>query len=354
MPHQETETLVPFPNPDAVLRAFVDHVESDHDVSFTDEDGGYRVVENAGFRIALRARQDGLQIKLSGPNPAMMIFFKDAISQHVAHIDAELAQGMRWSGETATEGELPANFRILRVVRTSEPLPGMVRLTLSVADQGIFENQGLHLKMMLPSVVGRQPVWPRMGPNGAPVWPQGEDMLHARFLTIKAMHPHENLIDLDVVCHGDGLISSWAMSAAPGDEIGAMGPTGPEDLPEVDRVFLAADQTGLPLVARVLERLPNHVTGHVIGAAQDLDVLVQYLPPTKLHVSHIPSADFSDHILPRATELAAEGTYGAAVFAGEFADAQALRKVFKGKMGLGKGEQLSLPYWRKGEAGFES
>lgn len=353
MSYQDTKTLAPFPNSKEVLRTFVDHVEADHDVSFASSEDGFQVIENAGVRVALRAQPIGLEIKLSGPNSAMFVFFKDAIFRHLADIDPTLAAQIRWSGETAIEGELPQNFRILRVVQKSTPLSGMVRLTLSVSDEAFFENPGLHLKMILPSVADRQPIWPRMGQNGAPVWPQGDDALHARFLTIRAIRSEQNEIDLDVVCHGDGLISSWAMSASPGDEIGAMGPTDYESLPNVDRVFLAADQTGLPLVARFLENLPENVTGDVIGGAEDLNGLVQYLPETNLEITHIHPTEFSRRILQRTQKLAVSGCYRTAVFAGEFADAQALRKVFKGTMGLGKGEQISMPYWSKGKAGFK-
>lgn len=348
-----TETCVPTPDSVGMLHDFVSHIEEDHDIKIDTDPDGARVIENSGYRITMSAAEAGLRIRLTGPGPEMMVFFKDAIAQHVAEFDAELAQSLRWTGETAVTGTLPENFRILTLVRRSEPMPGLVRATVTVEDQAMFGVDGLHLRLMLPAMAGRAPVWPSMAANGAPVWPQGEDRLHTRTITIRDARPEVRELDLDVVSHGEGLISGWASGAELGAQIGSMGPVGETTLSVAQDYLMIADQTGLPAVARFLENVPNGSTGQVICEAPSDAALRAYLPETGFDVKAIPTADFSAQMQANVAQILRPGVTDNALFMGEFSDAQALRKVFKGTLGLGKGEQLSVAYWRRGETGFD-
>lgn len=346
-----TQTCVATSDPAAMLNDFVSHIETEHEVTVETDEMGARFIENAGFRITLSAVDSGLRIRLTGPDANMMVFFKDAIAQHVAAFDAEVAKSLRWTGETSVAGDLPDNFSILTLREKSYPMPGLVRATVTVSDDTIFETEGLHLRLMLPAKPGTEPVWPSMGANGAPVWPQGDHSLHARYITIRHARPDKRELDLDVVSHGDGLISSWASVAEIGAEIGAMGPVGEVALPEAKDYLLVADQTGLPAVARFLEQVQSGTTGHVICEA-DAD-LNTYLPPTSFSVTAIPRSDFSRDMRACVEQALRPGVTDYALFLGEFQDAQTLRKTFKTDLILGKGQQLSVAYWRRGEAGFE-
>lgn len=349
-----TETIVPTSDALAMLNDFVSHIEEDHDAVVETDPSGARFIENAGFRITLSATPPGLKIQLTGPSADMMVFFKDAIAHHVAEFDAELAQSLRWSGESSVVGNLPENFHILTIKSRSTPMPGLVRVTVRVDRAELFETDGMHLRLMLPAKLGRAPVWPSMGANGAPVWPQGEDSLHARYITIRSARADKQELDLDVVNHGDGLISGWASHADIGAEIGAMGPIGETSLPVARDYLIIADQTGLPAVARFLETLPDDARGQVICEADTQDALTQYLPDTKLSVAALPRAAFSKDMRDLVQSNLRPGETDNALFLGEFEDAQSLRKLFKGTLDLGKGQQLSVAYWRRGEAGFEA
>lgn len=349
-----TETCVPTKDAQSMLSAFVSHIESDHEVDMETDQAGARYIENAGFRITLSAKEEGLGIHISGPNPEMMVFFKDAVVQHVAAFDPEIASALRWSGETAKAGDLPENFRVLRLLRKSHPMPGLVRVTVTSDDDGLFSTQGIHLKMMLPETPGRAPVWPSMGENGAPVWPQGDDRLHARYLTIRHVRPSVREMDLDVVEHGDGLISSWASHANIGEDIGAMGPAGEAVLPLAQDYLLASDLTGAPALARYLENMPPNTNGQVLCEASDLEQLSEYLPQTHFALTPIPSTAFSTVLREAVNNTLRPGRTDYALFTGEFDDAQYMRKIFKGPLGLGKGQQISVAYWRRGQVGFEA
>ena len=99
----------------------------------------------------------------------MLVSFKDAIAQHMAEFDADPAKSLRWTGEIPVIGDLPENSRTLTLARRSEPMPGLIRATVTAEDERLFDVQGLHLRVMLPAVPGRAPVWHSMGANGAPI-----------------------------------------------------------------------------------------------------------------------------------------------------------------------------------------
>mgnify|MGYP001802130492 CR=1 FL=1 len=150
--------------------------------------------------------------------------------------------------------------------------------------------------MMLPAVAGRAPVWPEMGANGAPVWPTGEDALHARFMTVRFERPADREIDVDVAAHGDGLISSWAMNAMPGQQIGVMGPVGNLELPDADTKVLAADLTGLPTIARALEDRAFGENTRIVAEAENLQALKVYLGAEEIEETALQSGQFASEV----------------------------------------------------------
>ena len=348
-----THTLLQVDAPEHALSAFQKHIEADHEVTFETAPDGGRYVENAGFRIAFKVEDAGLRITISAPLPDMLVFIKEAVAKHVAELDADLARNLRWTGETAIVGDLPENFRVGEVTNRATPMQGLVRVTLKIADAAFFGSPGLHIKIMLPAIAGRSPSWPRMGANGAPIWPRGEDALHARYITIIGSRASDGEIDIDVAAHGDGLISSWAMNCEVGQQVGIMGPIGSVEIPDAETAVLAADLTALPTVARALAHGRFGPKAWIIGEAPDEGALRAYLGDPDLPVLALATDAFSTRLSAAAQEVMNGQTPDFAFFAGEFSDAQALRKVFKGTFGLGKGQQLSVPYWRHGTAGFE-
>ena len=92
-----------------------------------------------------------------------------------------------------------------------------------------------------------------------------------RTYTVRAVRPAEREVDIDFVGHGDaGPASSWALHAAPGDDILLIGP---DELSEgrtigidwrpgdVETVLLAGDETAAPAICAILESLPADARG---------------------------------------------------------------------------------------------
>ena len=340
------KTTIPLDAPQDMLSQILSHLRDDHGMAFRAKGAGGHVYEQDGYRVEFALRTGALDVRLKAPGESAMQFSKEGMVHHIAEFDPALAEGIRWQGLSQEAGTAPSNFRLL-TVRNSEVLfEGMQRVTLHYPDIGKLARQGLHLRLVLPCDPARRPVWPVMGANGAPVWPQGEDALHARYVTLKNIRPESEEVDIDIVRHGAGLISRWAHGAREGQQIGAMGPVGISALPEAASYFIAADGTGLPVVAQLLSRLTQDAVGDVVVALPDTVRPDAYLPPTNLRVHCLPPAVFDAQVFDTALELTTPGTeYG--FFAGEFANAQRLRKHFKGPLGLGKSQQLSTAYWRK-------
>ncbi|MGD1883903.1 MAG: siderophore-interacting protein [Paracoccaceae bacterium] len=349
-----TDTVIPTDQPGQILIAFEAHISGDHGLDLKSTKDGGRFIEHEAFRVDFKVQDTGLYVKIKGPNESALIFFKEEIAHHVAELDERAAGAIRWRGENSKPGDLPPNFRVLEVVKSKEIFRGMQRVTIKMPDRDDMLGQGLHVRLMLPSRPGRDPVWPRMGENGSPIWPQGDDKLHARYVTIKNVRADVAEIDLDIVRHAGGLISLWAQQAEPGQFIGAMGPAGMDQLPKATTYFLAADGTGLPAIARLLATIDQASKGSVVVAAPDDCDLQTYFPDTHLEVRCVDPDDFPEQIQAIAEEMTEPGRTEYAFFAGEFDNAQALRKHFKGMLGLGKERQLSTAYWRRGMAGFGS
>lgn len=85
-----------------------------------------------------------------------------------------------------------------------------------------------------------------------------------RAYTIRHFNSDTQELTLDIALHHNGLISSWAETAAIGDEVYIAGPLGGFNVPDIDSwLLLLADNTGIAAVASILESLPLGVEAYV-------------------------------------------------------------------------------------------
>ncbi len=309
-------------------------------------------LEQMGCKVEMRAVGDAIDIRIETPTNNYMTFVRDEVMEHLTELDREAAERMAWTGDVRA-GKRPANFLVLRTVRRREVFPGLIRVTLSGSDVAPLAKEGIHIKLMMPADRGRRPVWPKIAANGRIEWPQGRDTLHTRFVTIRNIREQEGEIDIDVAHHDGGLISDWAALDGDAQDVGVMGPGGDVGLPHCDNVVLAADYAGLPAIARLIENAHGNVSGRVFAAAPSQAALEDYLPSSGLDVTALDPATFAGTIGDRIRNCGASDV-SYAWFAGEFASAQAVRSIFKNGFGLGKGDQLSMAYWRRGAPGHSS
>jgi iron complex transport system ATP-binding protein len=96
-----------------------------------------------------------------------------------------------------------------------------------------------------------------------------------RTYTARSVRPHRRELDVDIVLHGDhGPASRWASQAKVGDELVVLGPNadasgphgGVDFIPPVrtEQFLIAGDETALPAIANILERLPADARGEAL------------------------------------------------------------------------------------------
>lgn len=84
---------------------------------------------------------------------------------------------------------------------------------------------------------------------------QGERTIRRRY-TIRRYDPAVELIDIDVVLHGEGPAARWAADATPGTQLDAIGPRGKVTLdPDATWHLFVGDETFAPAVGAMLEAL---------------------------------------------------------------------------------------------------
>lgn len=164
-------------------------------------------------------------------------------------------------------------------------------------------------------------------------------------------------IDVDFVLHGTGPdagpASRWAASARPGDSVVIIDEgLGFDPERGVDRVILAADETGLPAVSGVCASLPVNATGvALIEVPSEADALA-FEAPAGVEVRWlVRDAQTRPGALALAAleeiPLQAEGTH--AFIVGEQSLPTSARRALVAR-GLDKASISFIGYWRLGAA----
>src|SRR5690606_20520906 len=118
----------------------------------------------------------------------------------------------------------------------------------------------LHCRLIFQPKDVASPQWPVLDDRGHVVWPK-QRKLPTRVYTIRRIDAARGEIAIDFAVHDTpGPATRWALAAAPGDVVGILGPAADGPKPAAFYV-LAGDETGLPGIARILERLPRQARG---------------------------------------------------------------------------------------------
>jgi NADPH-dependent ferric siderophore reductase len=180
----------------------------------------------------------------------------------------------------------------VRVVRTTRLGPHFVRLTFTGPDLAEFGYAGAdqRVKILLPRP-GRSLADLPSGADWYQRWRRLPDDIRPtmRTYTVRAFRPGDQQVDVDFVLHGmsdhdrPGPLSLWAGAAQPGDRVALLGPDRPGtgrlwgaewDPPaRTRRVLVAGDETAVPAIGAILERLSERLTGTVLAEVPtDADV----------------------------------------------------------------------------------
>lgn len=192
------------------------------------------------------------------------------------------------------------------VARIEQVSPSYRRFTFTGPEvQHIADNRyDQRVKLLFPL--------PDTGFDGLPMhdgWYQAWRLLpteerHAmRTYTIREVRPEVAEFDIDIALHGRvGPASTWAMDAVVGDELVVNVPNARADVtaggvdwhaPEsVDQVLLAGDETALPGIAGILERLPSTARGiAVVELPHPEDIAALSTKPDGVELIVLPRGD---------------------------------------------------------------
>lgn len=334
-------------DPQETLRELLEHYE-EHGTVTLGEGTGLIVTPFGTAHLVAGART--IRISAEAGDETSLAYMTYGIAFHLNEFSPDKPPVVRWEGHH-TVGVTPPYFREMTVVLAEDLTPSMRRLVLRTGNVERFARDGIHVRLLFPPK-GRPPVWLVTGEDGCPQWPTGDDALVARVYTVRRLDVAAGEMTVDILRHdGDATPGSvFAMTAQPGDIVGAVGPAG-DALPEASKLFLFGDETAIPAIHRILDALPPTGTASAvieIAGPQERQPL-----PTGANI-HIDWLQRGERSLSEAAALLTPGDLGkdGFVWAGcEFTDFKAIRRHCRTVLGLAKHRHLVTAYWRRGHAG---
>ncbi|GIJ81065.1 NADPH-dependent ferric siderophore reductase, contains FAD-binding and SIP domains [Micromonospora phaseoli] len=179
--------------------------------------------------------------------------------------------------------------------------PSFVRVTFTGPDLDRFADNGYdqRIKLALP-LPGQFGVRLPQGPDWYTRWRAlpDEQRNPIRTYTVRAVRPQLSEVDVDLVLHGDGgPATRWARRVHPGDEITIVGPDsgyggdhgGVEFRPpSTGCLLLAGDETAVPAISGICERLPLDARGRVLLEVPDAADALRLVTPPGIEVTWLP------------------------------------------------------------------
>ncbi len=350
--HLSATARVVLPTPNKYLDQLTDYFAEHGRVT---KSGNAGCIELSFGRATVKADNQSLLFTAEGEDETGLAYMKYAIANHVLEFARNDNPKIVWVGDGAA-GSIPPFFREMRVVSARNITPSMRRVTLRGRDLHRFERGGLHVHLLFPPACIDNPQWPVIGEDGRPVWPDGDFKLVSRVYTIRNIDAERGLVDIDIVLHDGTPGSAWALNADEGDLVGMTGPGG-GDAGEADWYLLAGDDTAIPAIGRILERLPKHVKA-VVRIEVDSPADEQPLPAScavDLVWLHRRGSQPGTTTLLQDAVKAAELPHdrsGVFVWSGcEFAAFKAIRNYVRKDLKLRREQHLVVSYWRQGFEG---
>jgi NADPH-dependent ferric siderophore reductase len=248
----------------------------------------------------------------------------------------------------------PPPFRLVTVLRTERLNPRLGRVTLAGPElEGlVVEQAAASVRVLLPPANGAALVVPAWAGNEF-LLPDGRRPI-IRTLTPRRLDRSRLELDVEVVIHGTGAAAEWVSRARPGSEAAVSGPARGYTIDEAAPGFLlAGDETAIPAISQLLERLPADRPVHAEIEIADPDARLDMPPHPGAAVFwrvRAPGSAPGDALVAavRAVDLAPDTR---AWVAGEAAGVQRIRRLFFEERGLPRAHATVRGYWKHGRRG---
>lgn len=216
----------------------------------------------------------------------------------------------------------------------------------------IVEQPAASVRVLLPPPDGGELVIPDWAGNEF-LLPDGRRPT-IRTLTPRRVDRARLELDVDVVIHGAGAAATWATRGQPGTGAAVSGPARGYTIEEEAPGFLlAGDETAIPAISQLLERLPADKPVHVEIEAADPGARMA-LPPHPGATVHwraqVPDAP-PGTALVAAVGAADPGPETRAWVAGEAAAVQRIRRLFFEERAWPRAHAAVRGYWKHGRRG---
>jgi NADPH-dependent ferric siderophore reductase len=246
----------------------------------------------------------------------------------------------------------PRPVDVLTVVAVEQVTPSVRRVTLTGDPAAVGALQPT-INVLVPRVDDASPRWPTVARDGRIVWPQGSHGVSLRSYTARRQDPVTGEVDVDFVLHGDGPAAAWAAAARPGALLAVAG-SGPLGFTPAPVLLLAADETALPAVSRILGGAAPDTRGTALLEVADADEEQDLAAPPGIELRWLHRGGTP----PGESTLLVDGVAAldrpdGAVFAwvaAESATVRAVRADLRGRWGLTRAEHHAIGYWRRGRA----
>jgi NADPH-dependent ferric siderophore reductase len=254
----------------------------------------------------------------------------------------------------------PPRFRRVEVHRVEQRSPRLLRVTLHGGELSGFTvpDPAASVRLLVPSPGSDELVMPTW--NGNEFLLPGGGRPALRTLTPRRVDAGSGALEVEIVVHGGGVLSTWAEAIAEGAQGAPAAVSGPgrgyrvdEDAPAF---VLAGDETAIPAISQLLEVLPR-------AAAVDVHVEVAD-PDARLDLPDHPRASVRWHDLPAGAVPGAALVDAVAAIdllpdarvwaAGEAAAVQRIRRHLFDERGVPRSHATVRGYWKHGRAGDAS
>ncbi|WP_053006018.1 siderophore-interacting protein [Kiloniella spongiae] len=334
-----------FPDADQHLEAQVRHIEQHELQAEKHNDNSFSIRSEYGL-LRLSATKDQMSLVVETDRDDGLDIMRDFVADYlVEHMPGIKLSDLVWSGNKIVVGT-PANFRTMKVVKRVILNEGMLRLTLAGNDLDLFEDGGLHFRLLLPKKPNKKPVWPIRLTSGKVQFPEGQDELHNRVYTARYIRSDQGEMDFDLVRHKGGVAADWAESVSEGTTVGIMGPGGGSYINN-NWLLMGGDETALPAISRILERCSPDTKGQVYLSTRKQNYQIDLQKPDGVEISWLQSngdnelsSAIIDTVLPDDEDIYVW-------FGGEQNDARKIRKILKFKWKLKSTRFYCAAYWQK-------
>ena len=206
-------------------------------------------------------KPEQIRLYVASQEPNQLYALRDSVMEHITRYAPNVVNTITWS-DADKIGMIAPNFQFATVLSSAPLCATFTRITMRLSKPQLFSGQAIHFRFLFPQNDTNPPQWPTLARNGSTSWPQGPDALHRPVYTIRKLD--EDIATVDIFHHDGGRTWEWSKTVDTGDQVALIGPGGSGVLDFKD-VILAADETGFPAMARMIDALPDgHITRAVL------------------------------------------------------------------------------------------